>query len=160
MMTHKLRDVPQHMFGNSKMDQSRNHSPDSGKETSTSLRVKTESELSPRSTATDASRTSLSNSDRFDHRERSLPSQFQSQVDSSYHLMLERQHHLQQQMQHQHQLAQQQSRHSPLQLPRQSLRSISPSQHLKNELARQKPSSLDIDQPAAKRQLCKYTKYQ
>lgn len=139
MMTHKLRDVPQHMFSNSKMEQSRNHSPDSGKDSTPSLRVRSESELNPRSATTP------------DHRERSLSSQFQSQVDSNYQLMLERQHHLEQ-IQRQHQM---QSRHSPLHLPRQSLSAMSPPQHIKNELtSRQKPST-DADQPAAKRQLCK-----
>lgn len=68
MMTHKLRDVPQHMFSN-KMDQSRNNSPDI-KDTP-SLRVKSEVELNPRSTSTP---------DRYDQRERSLPSHLQSQV--------------------------------------------------------------------------------
>lgn len=141
MMTHKLRDVPQHMFSNSKMDQSRNHSPDNSKDSTPSLRVRSEAELNPRSSATTP-----------DHRERSLSSQFQSQVDSNYQLMLERQHHLEQ-IQRQHQM---QSRHSPLHLQRQSLSAMSPPQHIKNELtSRQKPSA-DADQPAAKRQLCKY----
>lgn len=137
MMTHKLRDVPQHMFSNSKMEQSRNVSPDSAKNTPT-LRVRAESELNPRSAATAAA----------EQRERS----FQSQVDSNYQLMLERQHHLEQ-MQRQHQL---QSRHSPLHLSRQSLSALSPPQHIKSELtSRQKPTD-DADQPAAKRQLRKY----
>lgn len=135
MMTHKLRDVPQHMFSNSKMEQSRNISPDASKNTP-SLRVRTESELNPRSTGTP------------DQRERS----FQSQMDSNYQLMLERQRHLEE-MQRQHQL---QSRHSPLHLQRQSLNAMSPPQHIKNELnSRQKPSN-DDDQPAAKRPLRKY----
>lgn len=141
MMTHKLRDVPQHMFSNSKLDQPRNISPDSAKDTP-SLRVKSESELNPCAPTT---------TDRFDSRERSLQSQFQSQVDSNYQMMLERQHHLEQ-IQRQHQL--QQSRHSPLHLQRQSLSALSPPQHIKNEMnSRQKtPSS---DEPPAKRQLCK-----
>lgn len=140
MMTHKLRDVPQHMFSNSKMEQSRNISPDSAKDSAPSLRVRSEAELNPRSAITP------------DHRERSLSSQLQSQVDSNYQLMLERQHHLEQ-IQRQHQL---QSRHSPLQLQRQSLSAMSPPQHIKNELtSRQKPST-DADQPPAKRQLCKH----
>lgn len=136
MMTHKLRDVPQHMFSNSKMEQTRNNiSPDSAKSTP-SLRVRTESELNPRTSAT------------TEQRERS----FQSQMDSNYQLMLERQHHLEQ-IQRQHQL---QSRHSPLHLQRQSLGAMSPPEHIKNELnSRQKPID-DTDQPAAKRQLRKY----
>lgn len=141
MMTHKLRDVPQHMFSNSKLEQSRNVSPDSAKNTP-SLRVRTESELNPRSSAAAAAAVA-------EQRERS----FQSQVDSNYQLMLERQHHLEQ-MQRQHQI---QSRHSPLHLPRQSLSALSPPQHIKSELTtRQKPTD-DADQPAAKRQLCKYS---
>lgn len=140
MMTHKLRDVPQHMFSNNKMDQSRNHSPDSNKDTP-SLRVKSESELNPRA---------ATSPDRFQSRDRALQSQFQSQVDSNYHMMLERQHHLEQ-MQRQHHL--QQSRHSPLQ--RQSISSMSPPQHIKNDLnTRQKSST---DEPPAKRQLCKFS---
>lgn len=143
MMTHKLRDVPQHMFSNSKMEQSRNISPDSAKNTP-SLRIRTESELNPRSSASAAAAAAAAVAE---HRERS----FQSQVDSNYHLMLERQHHLEQ-MQRQHQL---QSRHSPLHLPRQSLSALSPPQHIKSELtSRQKPTD-DADQPAAKRPLRK-----
>lgn len=136
MMTHKLRDVPQHMFTNSKMDQSRNHSPDTAKSTP-SLRVRTESELNPRSSTTP------------DQRERS----FQSQMDSNYQLMLERQRHLEE-MQRQHQL---QSRHSPLHLQRQSLSAMSPPQHIKNELTNRQKPSVDDDQPAAKRQLRTYS---
>lgn len=140
MMTHKLRDVPQHMFSNNKLDQSRNISPDSIKD-APSLRVKSESELNPRATTSP---------DRFEPRDRTLQSQFQSQVDSNYHMMLERQHHLEQ-MQRQHQL--QQSRHSPLQ--KQSLSAMSPPQHIKNDLnSRQKSLT---DEPPAKRQLCKFS---
>lgn len=139
MMTHKLRDVPQHIFSNNKMEQSRNLSPDSAKDSAPSLRVRSEAELNPRTTTTP------------DHRERSLSSHLQSQVDNNYQLMLERQHHLEQ-IQRQHQM---QSRHSPLHLSRQSMTAMSPPQHIKNELStRQKPTS-DADQPAAKRQLCK-----
>lgn len=152
MMTHKLRDVPQHMFSNNKLDQSRNHSPDNSKDSTPSLRVRSEAELNPRAAATTPDH----------HRERSLSAQFQSQVDSNYQLMLERQHHLEQ-MQRQHQLSQ--SRHSPLHLTRQSMSAMSPPQHIKSELsahARPKPSERDrdrdreSDQPAAKRQLRKY----
>lgn len=162
MMTHKLRDVPQHMFSNNKLDQSRNHSPDSAKDTP-SLRVKSESELNPRAATTpdrfesrererERERDRDRERDRERERERSLQSQFQSQVDSNYQMMLERQHHLEQ-MQRQHQL--QQSRHSPLHLQRQSLSALSPPQHIKNELtSRQKPSS--TDEPPSKRQLCKF----
>lgn len=159
MMTHKLRDMPQHMFGNSPLDPARSISPDHTKE-SPSLRVKTEAELSPRST--ENSRSSLSSQERFDRRERSLPPQFQSQVDSNYHMMLERQQqHLQmqhQQMHHQH------SRHSPLHLShlqRQQSLAMSPPQsaqrspqHIKNDHhTRQKPTSMEVDQPI---QLCKF----
>lgn len=146
MMTHKLRDVPQHMFSNNKLEQSRNLSPDSGKDSTPSLRVRTEAELNPRASTTTPDH----------HRERSLSAQFQSQVDSNYQLMLERQHHLEQ-MQRQHQLSQ--SRHSPLHLQRPSMNAMSPPQHIKSELsahARPKPSDRESDQPAAKRQLCKY----
>lgn len=145
MMTHKLRDVPQHMFSNNKLEQSRNLSPDSGKDSTPSLRVRSEAELNPRGATTP------------DHRERSLSAQFQSQVDSNYQLMLERQHHLEQ-MQRQHQL---QSRHSPLHLQRQSINAMSPPQHIKNDLnahARPKPIA-EADQPAAKRQLCMYISF-
>lgn len=137
MMTHKLRDVPQHMFSNSKMEQTRNNiSPDSAKN-APSLRVRSESELNPRVSAA------------AEQRERS----FQSQVDSNYQMMLERQHHLEQ-IQRQHQM---QSRHSPLHPQRQSLSAMSPPQHIKNELtSRQKQTTDDADQPAAKRQLRKY----
>ena len=145
MMTHKLRDVPTHMFSNSKVEQSRNISPDSAKNTP-ALRVRTESELNPRSTSAAAAAAAAAAV--AEQRERS----FQSQVDSNYQLMIERQHHLEQ-MQRQHQL---QSRHSPLHLSRQSLSALSPPQHIKSELTnRQKPTD-DADQPAAKRQLCKY----
>lgn len=158
MMTHKLRDVPQHMFSNNKMEQSRNISPDSGKDSAPSLRVRSEAELNPRSATTPDHRDHRDHRehrehrDHRDHRERSLSSHLQSQVDSNYQLMLERQHHLEQ-IQRQHQM---QSRHSPLHLSRQSMNAMSPPQHIKNELNnRQKPPA-DADQPAAKRQLCKF----
>lgn len=180
MMTHKLRDMPPHMFGSNSADQSNSssRSPDHPKE-SASLRVKTEAELSPRST-TENSRSHSTrerererdrerererdHESRYDRRERSLPPQFQSHVDSaSYHMMLERQQQLQMQQMHQ-----QSSRHSPLHLshfqrqppsmamsPPRTTAQASP-QHIKNDHVRQKPLSMDIDQPSAKRQLCKF----
>lgn len=174
MMTHKLRDMPQHMFGANAMDQSNSRSPDHPKE-SASLRVKSEAELSPRSVESTRSKRRASRErererdrdrdrdrDRFDRREPSLPSlpsPFQSQIDNSYQLMLERHQQLQ---------MQQSSRQSPLHLShfqRQPSLAMSPPrstaqpspQHIKSDPARQKPSSLDIDQPSAKRQLCKYS---
>ena len=136
MMTHKLRDMPQHMFGgsNSIDSVSQTRSPEPQKETHSSLRVKSEAELSPSSTE---------NSRGSDRRERSLPPPFHSPTaENNYHLMFERQ--LQQQQMH-HNMQQ------PLALS-QSRRSQSPSTpHIKPE-RRQKP---DIDEPNPKRQLCK-----
>lgn len=165
MMTHKLRDMPQHMFGTNTMDQN-SRSPDHPKE-SASLRVKSESELSPRSTennrnsSRDRERERERERERFDRREPLLSSQFQSQIDNSYQMMLERHQQLQ--------IQQQSSRQSPLHLshfqrqqsmamsPPQSTAHAQPSpQHIKSDETRQKPSSLDIDQPSAKRQLCKF----
>lgn len=158
MMTHKLRDMPQHMFASNAMDHTKNRSPDRPKE-SASLRVKSEAELSPRSTENNRHSTR----DR-DARDQSLPPQFQSQLDNGYQLMYERH----QQMQLQQQQQQQSSRRSPLHLShfhRQQSISMSPPprstsqtspQHIKSEHVRQKPSSLDIDQPNAKRPMCKF----
>lgn len=69
MMTHKLRDVPQHMFSK-KMEPQRNKSPDS--RDAPSLRVKSEAELNPRSATTPEQR--------FEAREKSLPPHLQAQV--------------------------------------------------------------------------------
>lgn len=70
MMTHKLRDVPQHMFQNSKKsEQQRNKSPDTKEPPS--LRVKSEAELNPRTATTP---------ERFEPRDKSLPSHLQAQV--------------------------------------------------------------------------------
>lgn len=69
MMTHKLRDVPQHMFSK-KMEPQRNKSPDS-RDATPSLRVKSEAELNPRSATTP---------ERFDAREKALPPHLQAQV--------------------------------------------------------------------------------
>lgn len=158
MMTHKLRDMPQHMFSGSSLENSRNSNVSPEREhakESSSLRVKSEAELSPR--AIENSRSSLSAQERFERRERSLPPQFQSQLDSNYHMMLERQHQLQMQQQIHHQS----SRHSPLHLQRQAM-ALSPSrpptqrspQHIKNE-RHKTSSSIEFDQPSAKRQLRK-----
>lgn len=178
MMTHKLRDMPQHMFNTNPMEPANNLSSDHSKESgqtssssssSPSIRVKTEAELSPRST--ENSRGSISNQERSDRRERSLPSQFTSPSDANYQLMLERQQQLQLQQQHQQQqlqrhLGREQSPPNPLHLQHlQSLaqplaltQSLPPqSQHIKNENRHKSSSSgVDIDEPSPKRQLCKF----
>lgn len=74
-MTHKLRDVPQHMFQNSKKsEQQRNKSPETKEPPA--LRVKSEAELNPRANATTP--------ERFEPREKSLPSHLQAQVDCTF----------------------------------------------------------------------------
>lgn len=77
-----------------------------------------------------------------------------AQMDSSYQMMLERQHQLEQ-MHRQHQL--QQSRRSPLSVQGRAVNAISPTQHIKHEMStRQKQPSHSDEPPMAKRQLRKF----
>lgn len=160
MMTHKLRDMPQHMFNSNTMESSSNAaSPDHPKESApTSIRVKSEAELSPRST--ENSRSSMSSQDRS-IRERSIPPQFPTPGDTNYQLILERQQQLQMQQQQLHrQLGHDQSTPTSMHFQglTQPLALIQPQnqlQHIKND-ARKSSSSGDAEEPSAKRQLCKH----
>lgn len=175
MMTHKLRDMPQHMFNSNSMQDGagNNVSPDHAKDaahtlsttsssssSSSSIRVKTEAELSPRSA--DNSRSSLSNVDHHRAAERRERREFPSPADANYQLMLERQQHLQLQR---HMGREPQSPPNAMHL--QHLQSLSQplaltqSQHIKSNEARNKSSSsLDSDEPSPKRALCKYKLYE
>lgn len=135
MMTHKLRDMPQHMFGNAVPNAGVVSHPSMSPQEPTNLssttslepreshqiRIKSESELSPRSTADGNSKSSPHSTDRHqDRRERSQPATlpFQMQPENTYQLMLER-------------------------------------QQIKNE-SRNKRSPTEIDQPSPKRPLGKF----
>lgn len=136
MMTHKLRDMPQHMFGNAVPNAGVVSHPSMSPQEPTNLssttsvesreshqiRIKSESELSPRPTADgNNSKPSPQSNDRHpDRRERSQPATlpFQMQPENTYQLMLER-------------------------------------QHIKNE-SRNKRSPTEIDQPSPKRPLGKF----
>lgn len=135
MMTHKLRDMPQHMFGNAAPNAGVVSHPSMSPQEPTNLssntpvesreshqiRIKSESELSPRPTADGNIKPSPQSADRHqDRRERSQPATlpFQMQPENSYQLMLER-------------------------------------QQIKNE-SRNKRSPTEIDQPSPKRPLGKF----
>lgn len=161
MMTHKLRDMPQHMFNSNPMDSSNSAaSPDHPKESQpTSIRVKSEAELSPRST--ENSRSSMSSQDRS-MRERSIPPQFPTPGDTNYQLILERQQQLQMHQQQLHrQLGHDQSAPSSMHFqglaqPLALTQPQNPLQHIKND-ARKSSSSGDVEEPSSKRQICKHS---
>ncbi|KAJ6647433.1 Homeotic protein spalt-major [Pseudolycoriella hygida] len=95
MMTHKLRDMPPHMFGSTPQPIPQPDSPVRSPEQKEApqIRIKSETELSPRSSDNSRGTTSSSNNDRSNSkRERSLPPQFQIQSENNYQIMMDRQH--------------------------------------------------------------------
>lgn len=94
MMTHKLRDMPPHMFGSTPQPIPQSDSPIRSPEQKDTpqIRIKSEAELSPRSSDNSRGTTTSSNNDRTSSkRERSLPPQFQIQPDNNYQIMMDRQ---------------------------------------------------------------------
>lgn len=94
MMTHKLRDMPPHMFGSTPQPIPQSDSPIRSPEQKDTpqIRIKSEAELSPRSSDNSRGTTTSSNNDRSSSkRERSLPPQFQIQQDNNYQIMMDRQ---------------------------------------------------------------------
>lgn len=94
MMTHKLRDMPPHMFGSTPQPIPQSDSPirSPDQKDAPQIRIKSEAELSPRSSDNSRGTTTSSNNDRSSSkRERSLPPQFQIQPENNYQIMLDRQ---------------------------------------------------------------------
>lgn len=94
MMTHKLRDMPPHMFGSTPQPIPQSDSPirSPDPKDAPQIRIKSEAELSPRSSDNSRGTTTSLNNDRSSSkRERSLPPQFQIQPDNNYQIMLDRQ---------------------------------------------------------------------
>lgn len=93
MMTHKLRDMPPHMFGSTPQPIPQPDSPIRSPEQKDTpqIRIKSEAELSPRSSDNSRGTTTLSNNERSSSkRERSLPPQFQIQPENNYQMMMDR----------------------------------------------------------------------
>lgn len=92
MMTHKLRDMPPHMFGSTPIPQSDSPIRSPEQKDAPQIRIKSEAELSPRSSDNSRGTTTSSNNDRSSSkRERSLPPQFQIQPENNYQIMMDRQ---------------------------------------------------------------------
>lgn len=93
MMTHKLRDMPPHMFGSTPQPIPQSDSPIRSPEQKESpqIRIKSEAELSPRSSDNNSrgTTTSSNNEKSSSKRERSLPPQFQPE--NNYQMMMDRQ---------------------------------------------------------------------
>lgn len=92
MMTHKLRDMPPHMFGSTPQPIPQSDSPIRSPEQKDTpqIRIKSEAELSPRSADNSRGTTASSNNDRSSSkRERSLPPQFHPE--NNYQMMMDRQ---------------------------------------------------------------------